>query len=204
MAGKDNLERNPALRLFGFGLRIFEPREEKLLPDEAVVDALDIEGETVQLARRPATPRAYAAAPRWVPDLDAAIHDLERNVGTLAASPSLVGSGPAFGAGPVGSVRIASYAPEQVVLEAHLARDGAVILNDLYARGWTATLDGSAARIYAANALVRGVLVPAGDHRIEMEYRLPRLRAGLWTSGASLLLCAAVVVAGSRRRNAQA
>jgi hypothetical protein len=40
------------------------------------------------------------------------------------------------------------------------------------------------------------VLVPAGAHRIEMRFELPRLRAGLAVSGACLALCLALLVFG--------
>src|SRR5258708_36784182 len=81
-----------------------------------------------------------------------------------------------------------------------MTRPGAVILNDFYSPGWTASVDGQPARIYRANALVRGVLAQAGRHRIEMRYQLPRLRAGLAVSGASLLACVLLIAGGTLPR----
>jgi uncharacterized membrane protein YfhO len=87
-----------------------------------------------------------------------------------------------------------------------MSRPGAVILNDYDAPGWSATLDGAQARIYRANAVVRGVLVSAGTHRIEMRYQLPKLREGLTVSCASLLLCLGIALSAllPRRRSSAA
>jgi len=202
VVGHVRMELNPALPLYGFGLVIRVYPENRPLPEETVLDSLEvIEGQALVLVQRPAAPRAYAAAPRWVPDEASARREVLRRGLALVEAPVLIGSGASFaGEGPAGSVRIAAYEPERVVLEAQMSRDGAMILNDLDAAGWSATLDGAPVHIYRANALVRGVLVPAGAHRIEMRYALPRLRAGLAVAGASLLLCAALALAGARRR----
>jgi SAM-dependent methyltransferase len=138
-----------------------------------------------------------------VPDAAAARAEVNQRGLALVDGPVLVGPGPAFeGSGAAGAVRIAGYEPEHVILDAQLTRPGAVILNDFYAPGWTATVDGVPARIYRANALVRGVLAQAGTHRVEMRYQLPRLRAGLAVSGASLLACALLVASAAFRRKA--
>jgi len=197
--------RNPALQLYGFGLIIRAQPEDKPLPDETVIDGVALAGKVLLLARRPAAPRAYVATPRWAPDATAARRVVQELGLALTDEPVLIGSGPDLaGQGAVGTVHIAAYEPEHVVLEAQMDRPGAVILNDLDSPGWTATLDGAPARIYNANALVRGVLVPAGAHRIEMVYALPRLRSGLALSGTSLLLCALLGATALLRRRSPA
>jgi hypothetical protein len=200
--GQQHLERSAALPLYGFGLVVRTDPVDPPLPNETIVDTLRVnDAETLVLVRRPAAPRAYAAVPRWVPDGASALREVEAHGLALVESPVLAGSGPAYaGTGKAGEVRIASYEPEHVVIEAEMARPGAVVLNDLAARGWTATVDGAPARIYRANVLVRGVLVPEGKHHLEMTFELPRLRAGLALSGACLLLCGGLLLAGVRRR----
>ncbi len=39
-----------------------------------------------------------------------------------------------------------------------------------YPAGWSATIDGSAAPILQANHCLRGLVVPAGAHTIEMRF----------------------------------
>lgn len=200
--GRDHLELSPALILYGFGLVVRAFPEDRPVADETVIANLEvIPGEEYLLVKRPAAPRAYAAIPRWAPDLLTARTLVEERGLALVDSPVLIGFGPEQeGSGSAGSVRIAVYEPEHVVLEAQMSRSGAVILNDLAARGWTATVDGEKTPIYRANVLARGVLVPEGSHRIEMRYRLPRLDQGLAVSAGTLLVCIAVIAAGALRR----
>jgi SAM-dependent methyltransferase len=201
--GGEHLQLNPVLRAFGFGLVVRAEPEDPPAPDETVIERLAIPGSTLALGVQPAAPRAYAATPRWVANEASAIAALEHPARSVVDAPVLVGAGPEYaGDGPTGTVRIESYAPERVVLEARMDRAGVVVLNDLAARGWTATLDGVPARIYLTNALARGVLAGPGVHRIEMTYSLPGLGTGLAVSAAALLFCIGLGCAGLWPRRA--
>jgi SAM-dependent methyltransferase len=205
MLGDENLAQNPRPAIFGFGLVVRSQRPNEAA-GEVIVDGV---GGTYPyiLVRRPAAARAYAAVPRWVPDQEAAFAELGRGL-ALTDSPVLTGETPPSWtadpgpAGAAGAVRIVEYAPERVVLEAHMERAGAVVLNDLFAEGWTATLDGAPVRLYPANMLARGMLVPRGEHRIEMRYQLPRLREGLFVSASSLAACLGLALFARGRRSA--
>ncbi len=207
MVGTENLAQNPRPAIFGFGLVIRSEHPEDAAPGELILDGVAEQGSAYALVRRPAAARAYAAVPRWVADEEAAGAELRRGL-ALVDSPVLTGERPASwaaeegAAGPAGAVRIVEYAPERVVLQARMERAGAVVLNDLYAPGWTATLDGASARLYPANQLARGVLVPRGEHRIEMRYQLPRLREGLFVSASSLAACLGLALFARGRRSA--
>jgi len=52
------------------------------------------------------------------------------------------------------------------------------VLNDAFAPGWTAAIDGRSAHIYPVNYLARGVWVEPGRHTLVFEYHTPLLRAG--------------------------
>jgi hypothetical protein len=45
-----------------------------------------------------------------------------------------------------------------------------VVVADSDVPGWMATIDGQAAQIHRVNQLARGIIVPAGSHRIDMHY----------------------------------
>ena len=62
---------------------------------------------------------------------------------------------------------------------------------DSFFPGWTATVDGQPAPIYAVYGCVRGIQIQtAGRHRVEMRFAPPGLAAGLaCTSAGFLLLC---------------
>ncbi len=59
----------------------------------------------------------------------------------------------------------------RIVLEADLKCRGMVIEGDTFYPGWVATVDGKPSPLYEAFGFLRGVVVEAGSHRIEMRYR---------------------------------
>ena len=56
--------------------------------------------------------------------------------------------------------------------------------------GWTATVDGRPVPVARTNALVLGVPVPAGSHRVHLRFTPPG-----WTTGRNLSIVALVIVA---------
>jgi hypothetical protein len=66
---------------------------------------------------------------------------------------------------------VARQSGRRVVLEANLKCRGMVIEGDTFFPGWVATVDGKPSPIYEAYGFLRGVVVEAGSHRIEMRYR---------------------------------
>lgn len=105
-----------------------------------------------------------------------------------------------------GSVRVVEEANARVLLRASLPRRGLVVLGDAWAPGWSVTVDDRPARALQANVLLRGVVVPAGEHTIAWRYRVPGLRAGALASGAAVLIALgwAAVLLRIRRRSASA
>ncbi len=91
-----------------------------------------------------------------------------------------------------------------VEIDAELLAPGLLVLADSYYPGWTASVDGSPATIYATNYLFRGVPVSAGAHRIRFEYRPLSVGSGAVLSAASSLLFAAAMYRGRREVSAAA
>jgi uncharacterized membrane protein YfhO len=99
-------------------------------------------------------------------------------------------------------VRVASYAPRRVVIEATLADAGLLVLSDAFYPGWKALVDGHERPILATNLIMRGVLLDRGNHKVVFVYRPPLLRVGLLVAGGTLcltLLALAVPWALARR-----
>ncbi len=101
--------------------------------------------------------------------------------------------------GPATPVEIASYAARRVELTTRLARPGMLVLADLYARGWTAEVDGQAAPIYPVDVAFRGVQLGAGAHRVVFRYEPRSVTVGLALSLLALLLCLAALAWPTRR-----
>jgi hypothetical protein len=68
-------------------------------------------------------------------------------------------------------VRLLERDSNRLVVEADLGCRGMVVAGETYSPGWQATVDGQPTRIYEAYSALRGVVVGAGRHRIEMRYR---------------------------------
>ena len=85
------------------------------------------------------------------------------------------------------SVRITSYEPDEVRIEASLPRPGFLLLLDTYFPGWTASVNGRPTRIFRADYNFRAVSLPAGKSTIRFSYRPKSLRIGMALSAMSLL-----------------
>jgi hypothetical protein len=97
-------------------------------------------------------------------------------------------------------VDVDHYGLNRVRLTVNARRAGLVYASDAFFDGWSATVNGSATRILAANHAFRAVEVPAGAAVVEFEYWPPGLTAGLWISGAALAFTFAAALSVVRRR----
>jgi hypothetical protein len=70
-------------------------------------------------------------------------------------------------------------------------------VNQTFARGWTARVDGTEAPLLATDVSLSGLVVPPGAHTVSLEYRDPWLTAGMGLSACGLV--AAAVLARSGR-----
>jgi hypothetical protein len=69
-----------------------------------------------------------------------------------------------------GSARIVSDEPDRVVVETDTPAAGLVVLRDVKAPGWHASVDGKAATIVPVDHAFRGIVVPAGTSRVTFDY----------------------------------
>jgi hypothetical protein len=84
---------------------------------------------------------------------------------------------------------------DRVVIDATLACDGLVMLNDTWFPGWHASMDGVDVPIWRTDVVFRGVAVRAGAHTIVFAYDSRAVRTGLIVSLAGLVLWVALLVA---------
>jgi hypothetical protein len=99
------------------------------------------------------------------------------------------GEAPALAcAGSDDEVEMPVHHPDRVEIRARLGCRGMVILSDNWFPGWIASVDGDRAKIHEAYGFLRGVVVEAGEHTIEMRY-LPGtvVLGGLMTLSAAIL-----------------
>lgn len=138
-------------------------------------------------AARVVRDRVEARAAMSDPSLDpAATVVLEASGAPSAALPGGMPS-------PAGQARIALYEPQRVEVEVMAERPGVLVLADAYYPGWEAELDGEPAHIHPADLAFRGVVVPAGTHRVVFRYRPASVSAALILAGISAAALAAAL-----------
>jgi hypothetical protein len=128
--------------------------------------------------------------------------ELERQHETATDAAALDASVPeAVGASEPARVpcELVEHSARHVALNVRSDQRCCVVLSDTYAPGWTATLDGAPVAIHRAFGALRGVVCPAGEHRIEFRYSPRSVRIGLWASLLAAAACAALAI-GFRRR----
>jgi hypothetical protein len=97
------------------------------------------------------------------------------------------------------TAEIARYEPERVAVDVTASRPAFLVLSDSYATGWTAQIDGQPARLYRANAVYRGVVVPAGAHRVVFTYRPASWEIGRIVAIATAIACVVGCLVWRRR-----
>ena len=97
--------------------------------------------------------------------------------------------------------------PDRVALDVEAHDRAFVVLADTWFAGWSARLDGAPVPIARVNQLARGVVVPAGRHRLEMTYEPSGWRAGLESGAIAFVLLIVAALAATfvalRGRRAQ-
>lgn len=69
------------------------------------------------------------------------------------------------------SVRITGYEDEHITIDARATGNNFLFLGDTYfPNGWKAMVDGKETKIYRANHGFRGIIVPAGEHKVEFRF----------------------------------
>ena len=80
----------------------------------------------------------------------------------------------------VSNLVVKAYSPKRIELASTADGPTVVMLNDKWHADWKVSVDGAAAPLLRCNYLMRGVLVPAGQHRI--DFRFAPSRSGFYLS----------------------
>ncbi|HQR31590.1 MAG TPA: YfhO family protein, partial [Blastocatellia bacterium] len=100
---------------------------------------------------------------------------------------------------PDAYARIVSYEPARLEIETNCDRETVLVVSEIHYPGWVAQLDGAKTPIHQTDFLLRGVIVPAGKHRVEMSYRAPQARNGAIISLLTLGLIAGIWIRTRRK-----
>jgi hypothetical protein len=87
---------------------------------------------------------------------------------------------------------------DRLAVKVRMACPGMLIVSDPMFPGWRARVDGAPAAIAAAYGALRGVVVGAGEHVVEMTYRPLSVYMGGALSAAGITGCLALALAAAR------
>lgn len=187
-----------------------DPRFEEMLPfdDLKARGALELETtlDNIELYRNVAMlPRArLVGTVSVVKDADAAFERMLSE--DFDAAAEVVTEAPPEGPLPqsdkvdVGEARIERYTPNVVEVVCDASQPAALVLADNIFPGWKAYIDGQPAALFPAYYTFRGVLVPAGEHRVAFRYEPLSLKVGYAVSVVSLLIGAGLALHALLRR----
>ncbi|MFZ1281646.1 MAG: YfhO family protein, partial [Ignavibacteriaceae bacterium] len=92
----------------------------------------------------------------------------------------------------IASVKIEKYGDENIYLNVNASGNNFLFLGDTYVgKGWKAFVDEKETKIYKTNHNFRGIVVPAGNHKVHFEY-LPE--SFVITKNVALVLSSLVVL----------
>jgi hypothetical protein len=173
--------RTPGLRPIATqdGVTLYE--NPSLMPRAFLVRDAIVVGDTAEALRR-------ASSPKFDPNERVLVDRLPRLGTPIPAAPALASS-----------VRLRRYEPRRVELDVATPVPAVLVLADSWYPGWRVEVDGRRAEILRANAVMRGVLLPAGSHAVRFLFDPPLVRWGAWLSAAGTIVAVAFLARGLRR-----
>ncbi|MDO5036224.1 MAG: hypothetical protein Q4D93_04610 [Porphyromonas sp.] len=89
-------------------------------------------------------------------------------------------------------ITLVSYAPDELHYRSTNRHDGVAVFSEIYyPHGWHATIDGVESDILRVNYLLRGLMIPAGEHEIVFRFdpkSVHRTETIAWAANALLLI----------------
>lgn len=148
------------------------------------------------LHNKRALPRAWLVAEAEAVDGEEALQRIRgaserefdpRRTALLEVSPTSLPTLPGGAISQDASARLVSYEPNRLVIETNADKASVLVVSELSYPGWEAQMDGKETPIHTADFLLRGVVMPAGKHLVEMKYKAPAARNGAFISLFTLL-----------------
>jgi hypothetical protein len=149
------------------------------------------QGEVYIFERLAPLPRAYIVyAAEHIPDDFQAVSRLLdesfdlRNVAVVAEPVDL----PVKSNIPSSRAEIIAYQDTLVIVKCSAIQDGLLILGDQFHPGWQAYLNGRPTPIIRVNHILRGILLPPGEHQVVFKFAPTSLQIGSWLSLVGIVI----------------
>ena len=97
----------------------------------------------------------------------------------------------------VGIVNSIERSLHQLNIDVTCKESGFLVVSEVhYPLRWKCTIDGNPAKVIETNQLIRGLMIPSGDHTIEFIYDRSSFNKGKIISGVSFIIALGLVGAG--------
>ncbi len=95
------------------------------------------------------------------------------------------------------TIELFSYQPNHLVYEASTNTDQLVIFSEVYyPNGWNAYINGKPAEYFRADYLLRAMVIPAGNNKIEFKFEPKVIQTGTTISLASSIIFLLILLSG--------
>ena len=95
------------------------------------------------------------------------------------------------------SIVLDSYRPNHLIYTSKAGSEQLAVFSEIYYQnGWKATIDGQPAPHFRANWTLRAMLIPAGEHKVEFDFRPEGYVKAAYVSAFSSLFVLLLLVAG--------
>jgi hypothetical protein len=90
-----------------------------------------------------------------------------------------------------GVIELVEYAPNRLKYEYSAPAEALAVFSEVYfPEGWSVTIDGEPAEYFAADYVLRGMVLPAGEHTVVWNFKAPR-----WGAVSTIMaICAAAIL----------
>ncbi len=140
---------------------------------------------------------------RWVPTPDDEIATLGKiNPATTAVINdkfhAVLGNATISSPDSADSIKLTKYAPDQLTYHSSASGTRFVVFSEIYyPKGWKATIDGKEAPITQVDFVLRGMIIPAGEHTIHFVYHPKSFYEGRKISAGFSYLVILLVLGGA-------
>jgi len=111
-----------------------------------------------------------------------------------------------FTADSLAQIKLTNYQPNKLEYQTNNNADGFAVFSEIYyPKGWNISIDGKPAEMVEVNYTLRGLNIPAGNHKVVFSFEPEVVKTGstisLVTSIIALLIVAAGIFFATRNKN---
>ncbi len=99
-----------------------------------------------------------------------------------------------------GSIKLSAYEPNHLTYDYSIPQDQLAVFSEIYyPKGWNAYIDDKKVDIKRANYILRALMLPAGEHKVEFKFEPTSYKTGQMIALISSILIIWLIVVGAYR-----